>query len=156
MAEEWLVDGYNLLHARPSEKAAKSKKGREELLAELADFTAVQGRPMRVVLDGKGDPAELDIHRTTLLHVVYSQTVSADACIERLLYELKAQIHFTVVTNDRAIAQLARGSGAAVMGCGDFLDRLKESKKDRSDTLHRDKLRSHGFNRPFEDKLKDK
>ena len=153
MAEEWLVDGYNLLHASPSDKAGKSLKTRENLLAQLADFTAIQGKPMKVVLDGRGDPAELDIHRTALFHVVYSQKVTADACIERLLYEFKGQIHFTVVTNDRAITQIARGCGAAVMGCGEFLEKMKESKKDRSDTLHKDKLRSHGFNRPFEGKL---
>ena len=32
---------------------------------------------------------------------------------------------------------------------------MKESQKESSETLHKNKLRSHGFHRPFEDKLKD-
>lgn len=155
MAEEWLVDGYNLLHTHLSSKPSGKRSSREDLLAQLADFASFQGRVMLVVLDGQGDEAELDIHRTRLFGVVYSQKVSADACIERLLYARRGQAVFTVVTNDRAISNIARGAGALVMGAQAFLALMKDSKKDRSDNLHKRSVRSHGFNRPFEDKLKD-
>lgn len=153
MAEEWLVDGYNLLHAHPSAKSSKNKKDRGELLAELAGFCALQARPMTVVLDGKGETAELDIHRTALFAVVYSQNVSADACIERLLYEKRGQVRFTVVTNDRAITNIARGCGASVLNSEGFLEMMKDSQKESSEDLDKRRLRQHGFNRPFEDKL---
>ena len=155
MTDEWLVDGYNLLHARPSGRSQNNKKNREELLAALAGFAAAKGQRMRVVLDGAGQPAELEFHHTALLRVVYSQKVSADACIEKLLYEHRSQVRFTVVTDDRAISDIARGTGAVVFGTGPFLEMMKESQKESSETLHKNKLRSHGFHRPFEDKLKD-
>lgn len=153
MAEEWLIDGYNLLHAHASVKSTRSRKSREQLLAELAGFSALEGRPVTVVLDGAGDPGELDIHRTALFAVVYSQNVSADACIERQLYERRGTVHFTVVTDDRAITNIARGSGASVVGCGEFLEVMKASVKERSERSGKDRMRSRGFNRPFEDKL---
>ena len=152
MVEEWLVDGYNLLHAcapgRPS-----PKNTRETLLSDLAGFAASKGQRMLVVLDGCGEESELKVHHTEFLHVVYSQKVTADAYLERQLFERRAQALFTVVTNDRAISNIARGAGARVMGTEAFLEAMKESRKESSETLHKNKARSHGFNRPFEDKL---
>ena len=153
--QEWLVDGYNLLNARPRGESPKSKRNVGVLLAQLAGFASANGNRMLVVLDGAGDPAELDIHHTALFRVVYSQNVSADACIERLLFERRGQAEFTVVTNDRAIANIARGAGAVVMASEAFLEMLKGSQKDRLDTLDKRDARSHGFNRPFDEKLKD-
>ncbi len=155
MAEEWLVDGCNLLHAYPAGRSPKNTNSRAELLAALADFASQRDRPMLVVLDGKGEAAELDIHHTALFRVVYSQKVSADACIERVLFERRSQARFTVVTDDRAISNIARGSGALVVGTAPFLEMMKESKKNSSKSVDKGKLRSHGFHRPFEDKLKD-
>ena len=156
MAEEWLIDGYNLLHACPSANNSKNtREDRTALLSALASFTSQKDRPMLVVMDGFGDPSELDIHNTKLFRVVYSQKVSADAYIERILYERRSQASFMVVTDDRAISNIARGGGASVIGTGAFLEMMKESQKESSESLHKNKLRSHGFNRPFEDKLKD-
>ena len=155
MVEEWLVDGFNLLHACLSAKSSKKKIAREDFLSELAGFAALKGRRMLVVLDGMGAAAELDIHHTPLFHVVYSQKVSADACIERLLYERRSEARFTVVTDDRAISNIARGSGALVVGTAQFLEMLKESRNEGAESLNKSKLRAHGFHRPFEDKLKD-
>lgn len=153
MSEEWLVDGYNLLHActpgRPSRKNT-----RETLLADLAGFAALKGQHMLVVLDGTGVDSELNVHHTQFLRVVYSQKVSADAYLERQLFERRTQAQFTVVTNDRAISNIARGAGARVMGTEAFLDAMKGSLKESSETLHKNKAQSHGFNRPFDDKLK--
>ena len=155
MAEEWLIDGYNLLHAWPAGKRSQ-KKSRETLLSELAGFAALKAQRMKVVLDGKGDESELKVHHTEFLHVVYSQKVSADAYLERELFERRGKAQFTVVTNDRAIANIARGSGERVWSTEVFLQILKESRSESSDIEHRNKSRSHGFNRPFDDKLKDR
>ena len=154
MAEEWLIDGCNLLYATVSGKSPKGKKDRAALLAVLAGFAALKAQPVLVVLDGTGEPGELDVHHTKFLYVVYSQKVSADACLERLLYERRGQARFTVVTDDRAITNIARGTGAIVLGTGTFLEMVKECRKESSETLAKNKLRSHGFHRPF-DKLKD-
>ncbi len=155
MTEEWLIDGCNLLYAYPSKDIAKDRKNREVLLSALAGFASLKGKPMLVVMDGKGEAAEMDIHHTALFRVVYSQKVSADTFIEKVLFDRRANTRFTVVTNDRAISNMARGSGAMVLGTGSFLEMLKETRKDSSETLDKGKLRGHGFHRPFEDKLKD-
>lgn len=155
MAEEWLIDGYNLLHAIPSGKTSKRKKDRDAWLAGLAGFASFKACPMLVVLDGKGEPSELEIHHTRYLRVVYSQKTSADAFIEKRLYERRHKADLLVVTDDRAIANMARGSGARVLGTAAFLEMMKEAQKESSETLHKGKIRSHGFHRPFGDKLKD-
>ena len=155
MVEEWLVDGCNLLHAYPAGRSPKDIKSRAELLAALAGFASQKGRAMLVVLDGKGELAELDIHHTPLFRVVYSQKVSADTYIERILFDRRTEARFTVVTDDRAISNIARGSGALVVGTAQFLEMMKDSKKESAESVDKGKLRSHGFHRPFEDKLKD-
>ena len=155
IVDEWLVDGFNLLHAYPCTKPSNTKISRVDLLSVLAGFASLKAKRMLVVLDGVGDAAELDIHHSPLFRVVYSQKVSADACIERLLFERRSEVRFTVVTDDRAISNIARGSGALVVGTAQFLEMLKETRKESTESLDKNKLRSHGFNRPFEDKLKD-
>ena len=110
---------------------------------------------MLLVLDGKGEFAELDIHHTPLFRVVYSQKVSADTYIEKVLFDRRSEARFTVVTDDRAISNIARGSGALVLGTGPFIEMMKESKKEGAESMDKGKIRSHGFHRPFEDKLKD-
>lgn len=166
MAEEWLIDGYNLLYERarsprsgtnPSRSAAdsrrKSASERSDLLARLASFAAAGDRAVTVVLDGKGNAAELETYRTARFEVVYSQKVSADSCIERRLFERPNRIGVTVVTADRAITDVARGMGGRVMKPLEFLRLLKDEDKAGEERLFRDRVRGHGFNRPFGDKL---
>ena len=155
MAEEWLIDGYNLLHASASARTSKPKRDLGPWLAELAGYASLTKCTMLVVLDGAGDSGELEIHRTKFFSVVYSKKSSADAFIERRLFEHRSRTTFVVVTDDRAVTNIARGAGASVLGTRTFLEMMKETRKESSDALHKDKIRSHGFHRPFEDKLKD-
>jgi hypothetical protein len=62
----------------------------------------------------------------------------------------------TVVTNDRAISDIARGGGSRVLSVSGLMELLQETKRQNADILFDEKVRSHGFNRPFEKKLKDK
>lgn len=156
MAEEWLIDGYNLLHARHS--ASPSKKNvsdRNSLILDVADFASREEYPVLMVLDGEGRQSELDIYHTRFFRVIYSQKISADTFIERLLFERRAEKRFMVVTNDRAITNIAHGGGARVMSTSQFLERMRGSKKESADEQQRSDIRSHGFHRPFDDKLKD-
>jgi len=156
MAEEWLIDGYNLLHAQHSASPSKkSNSDRNALILDVADFASRADHPVLMVLDGVGSQPELDIYHTAFFRVVYSQKISADAYIERMLFERRAERKFMVVTNDRAITNIARGGGARVMSTSQFLERMRGSKKESADEQQKTKIRSHGFHRPFEDKLKD-
>ena len=155
MAEQWLIDGYNLLHALQSKAPKNTAFSREHLFAQVAEFASLKKTPILIVLDGVGDEGELRAYRTTYFEVVFSQSVSADTCIEKYLFDHRQTKSLVVVTDDRAISNMGRGGGARVLSTSIFSELLKECKKEASDVLHKEKSREHGFHRPFEDKLKD-
>ena len=156
MTEEWLIDGYNLLHSFPAATPRRPKLSREDLCKALADFASSVNHPVILVFDGKGNPAEFSHYSTKHLSILYSQSVTADAYIERYLFEHKGRCSFTVVTKDRAITNHARGCGARVLSPSIFMETLSAACRESGDVLFKEKVRSHGFNRPFEKKLKDK
>ncbi len=153
MPEEWFIDGYNLLHFLASSDSQASKTSRETMFQMLAGFAAAGDRVVLLVLDGKGSDEEFRPYQTKSFQVVYSQAVSADTYIERCLYQKKGQAILKVVTQDRAIAQLARGFGAVVVDLKEFMRLIKTIKENNKDTLFQNKVRAHGFHRPFQDKL---
>ncbi len=155
MAEQWLIDGYNLLYALQSQGPKKTPLTREELFALVAEFAAFKNHPTLLVLDGVGDQGQLRAYHTVYLKVVFSQKVSADTYIEKYLYEHRDKQRLVVVTNDRAITNMGLGSGASVLSTTQFFELLKECKKDESEFLQKEKTREHGFHRPFEDKLRE-
>ena len=142
MLEEWLIDGYNLIY--------DAKLSREALFDRLASFASSNERKILMVLDGKGNDDEFEAYRTKSFNIIYSQSLTADSVIEKILYEKKGMSAFTVITKDRAISQMARGSGSRVMIPAEFMAFLIDSKKDNNQLLFKEKVRSHGFNRPFE------
>ena len=152
-SEEWLIDGYNLLHSVSSRKSASL---RETLLTQVADFASASGYQVRFVLDGVGSDDEFSSFRTKNFQVVYSQKTSADCYIERWLFENRGKVRQVVVTSDRAISRMARGGGGRVIDPSEFLNLLKEAKGDSKDILFKQNVKSHGFHRPFDDKLKEK
>ena len=149
MFEEWLIDGYNLLRDASAQKG-NVKLSREKLFGLLADFAAQGGRKVLMVLDGCGNDDEFEAYRTKVFNIVYSQFVTADAVIEKTLYERKNSGHFMVVTKDRAIIQIARGLGSRVTEPEEFMELLKDQRKETDQILFIEKIKSHGFNRPFE------
>ena len=155
MAEQWLIDGYNLLHALQSRTPKKSPLSREQLLALVAEFASFKKIRTLLVLDGVGEEGELSACRTTYFEAIFSQKVSADACIEKYLFQHRRTQTLVVVTDDRAVSNMSRGSGARVLSTSMFAELLKESRKEESDILSKKKSREHGFHRPFEDKLKE-
>ena len=155
MAEQWLIDGYNLLHAYQSHLSSKTALPREKMFALAADFASFKKFRTLLVLDGAGDEGQLKAYGTAYLEVVFSQKVSADAYIEKYLYDHRDRGRLMVVTNDRAITNIARGSGAGVLSTSQFFDLVAECRKEADEFLQKERSRGHRFHRPFEDKLKD-
>ena len=150
-----MIDGYNLLHALNSKASPKTSLSREQLMALLAEFASFKKTHTLLVLDGVGEEGELRAYRTEYFEAVYSQKVSADACIEKYLFQHRETHALVVVTDDRAVSNIGRGGGARVLSTSIFTEMLKECKKEEEDVLFKKKSREHGFHRPFEDKLKD-
>ncbi|GEM_PF-1185093 len=155
MLEEWLIDGYNLLHSAAPQGNRKQGLSREALFEFLASFASSEQRKVLMILDGQGDDREFGAHQTKNFAIIYSQTLSADSVIERILCEKKGAALFMVVTKDRAVCQMARGLGARVMEPEKFMALLSAGRKENDRILFSEKVKSHGFSRPFEEKLKN-
>ena len=153
MPEEWLIDGYNLLHDLQSKKD-KSVRSLRRLIELAAGFASATGYLVRMVLDGHGDNEELEACKTDHFQAHYSGSDSADTVIERYLHDHRGpERRLVVVTNDRAIAQMARGFGSRVLGTGEFWEVLEAAQREARDVLFKNKVKAHGFNRPFDGKI---
>ena len=106
MAELYLFDGYNLLHAGPFDDA-------RELVDALASYVAVRGARGVVVFDGVGE----DVTRGPL-EVRFAP--HADTLLERLAAEHRARDEVTLVTSDATVAA-ASGIEVAKLSSGTFL-----------------------------------
>jgi len=110
MADLYLFDGYNLLHAGPFADA-------RELVDTLASFVAVRGARGIVVFDGAGSDEERGP-----LSVRYAP--HADSLLERLAATHRATDRVTLVTSDATLSAAAGievakvGSAAFVRGLG--------------------------------------
>jgi predicted RNA-binding protein with PIN domain len=154
MPEEWLIDGYNLLYEIRFKFPKSGLSDRGALFSLLAGFAAA-GRRVTAVLDGCADAAELEPYRTKDFEAVFSGKRSADAYIEARLSERAALVRTVVVTRDAALRSMARGYGARVIAPDEFLELVREEKKEGEDAwLRRPQPRI--FNRPFDGKLGDK
>ena len=108
----YLFDGYNILHAG-------TFREREELIDRLASFVAVRGARGVVVFDGVGEDTA---HGALTVRF----TPEADALIERLAAEHRAQEEVWVVSSDRAIRGTA-GQETRRVSSKSFLRDLDES-----------------------------
>ena len=155
MLEEWLIDGYNLLHSASSHENKKQGVFREALFELLASFASSEDRKVLMVLDGQGNDQEFGAYQTKNFAVIYSNALTADSVIERMLCGKKGAVSFRVVTKDRAVCRMARGLGARVTEPKEFMALLNAGRKETDQILFSEKIKSHGFSRPFEEKLKN-
>ncbi len=93
MAELYLFDGYNLLHAGPYADA-------RELVDALASYVAMRGARGVVVFDGVGDDAT---HGP--LEVRFA--ANADTLLERLAAEHRDEARVLLVTSDATVSTAA-------------------------------------------------
>ena len=93
MADLYLFDGYNLLHAGPHADA-------RELVDALASYVAMRGARGVVVFDGVGEDATRGP-----LEVRFA--AHADTLLERLAAEHRARERVVLVTSDGTVAAAA-------------------------------------------------
>ena len=113
MAELYLFDGYNLLHAGPFLEV-------RELVDALASFVAMRGARGIVVFDGVGEDATRGP-----LEVRYA--AHADALLERLAAEHRGREPVLLVTSDATLAAAA-GSEVAKRSSQSFLRELEPAR----------------------------
>ena len=123
----YLVDGNNLAHT-----LGLSNEGvadRAACARTVATFCRLQGAKATLVFDGPAPRGPLAPGQTPRVRVLFSEALSADDLILRLLGEAKAPRDFTVVTSDRPLGDKARHRGATVERCHEFARRLQRSPK---------------------------
>ncbi len=140
----YYIDGYNVIHQsrsiRPLLKA-DFETARDALVERVARFCSVTGERAQIVFDGRGRRAEpaLPFHRAPGLEVVYSPGhQTADALIERSVYNTVDRRHLVVVSGDSGIRNLCRGLGALVMSPASFLATVRETVGNSRASLERD------------------
>lgn len=144
MAKTYYIDGYNIVHRssllRPI-AAVDLEKARETLIDRVAQLCIGGGLHAYVVFDGRrADKSELAPHHRKVagLHVVYtSSELTADAWIERRVYQHADRLDVAVVTNDRSVRDLCRNLGALTMEADNFLDTVRESRRDMEQVMER-------------------
>ncbi|MBF4509748.1 MAG: NYN domain-containing protein [Aeromicrobium sp.] len=124
-----IVDGYNVLHARPEYAALAAEdldSARARLVADLAGI-AQDGPRVVVVFDGGDNPAsDGQPHQVGRLTVVFSPAGStADAVVESLAARSRSRgEEAVVVTSDNATREAVRAGSISVLSAGNFLEDL--------------------------------
>jgi predicted RNA-binding protein with PIN domain len=113
----FLIDGYNLLHALSPGRATPA--AREGLVGRLEAFCRRGGYRARVVFDPTGGMRRRETRgELEVWSVAPGRT--ADEELVLLLGSTPDRTAFTLVSNDRAIAEAARKRGAQVLSCQEF------------------------------------
>jgi predicted RNA-binding protein with PIN domain len=116
VADLYLFDGYNLLHAGPYSDV-------RELIDTLASFVAMRGARGVVVFDGVGE----DVVRGPL-SVRYAP--HADTLLERLAADHRADEQVTLVTSDSTVASTSGGEVAMLSSQTFFRDLGRPEHRD--------------------------
>lgn len=134
----WLVDGSNVVGARPDGWWRDRPAAARRLIARLVALAA-QGDEVTVVFDGR--PAEPDGEGTRdRFTVLWAPRPGPDAADDRIVELVTAdpgRADRKVVTSDRALAARVRALGAPVMGAGALLRVLDDLEGGRSQPLYR-------------------
>ena len=134
--EVYYIDGYNLLHfhepweilAREDLAAARSK-----LIETVSRWRSRSGVEVRIVFDGQGRRAETSKEEggeKGLTVTFASRHASADALIERGVYESVGRGPVIVVSGDHGVTDLCGGMGALCMSPKQFLSVVWEAEKE--------------------------
>jgi predicted RNA-binding protein with PIN domain len=125
VADLYLFDGYNLLHAASFADA-------RELVDRLASFVAQRGARGNLVFDGAGEDATVGA-----LEIRYAP--DADTLIERLAAEYRERDEVTLVSSDATVRSTA-GPAVKKLASLEFaaeLPPLAHTERQRSELLDR-------------------
>lgn len=120
----WIVDGMNVIGARPDGWWRDREGAMRRLVDELAAFARDTGDPVTVVLDGR--PFELVGEAIEVAFATRLGRDAADDDIAALVAADASPQELSVVTSDARLEERVRSHGADVVGAGTFRRRLDE------------------------------
>jgi uncharacterized protein len=124
-----LIDGFNLIYKFPDleEKMLRGKlnDARDGLLNRLKEYQKIKKTQIRVVFDGKKNPAvELRSEKVGTIDVYYSLDYSADFLIKQFIKKDPNPRSATVVTSDKDILFYVNRFSARTMTSEKFADHV--------------------------------
>ena len=139
MAYTYYIDAYNLLYHSDTLRSLLAhdfEAARDAFIDKIARFCGVTGEVAKVVFDGRGRRADSAPPPcgTAKVEVVYAPAhQSADAFIERAVFQSPHRRQIIVVSGDRGIRDLCLGMGSLAMKPGDFLATVQDASNQVSD-----------------------
>lgn len=119
----WLIDGMNVIGARPDGWWRDRDRAMLRLISLLEDWAALEGEDVTVVFERPPSPPI----RSTVIEVAHAPRPRADAGDDEIMRRLQADPdpgRVRVVTSDRWLADRASGIGASVEGSDHFRARI--------------------------------
>jgi predicted RNA-binding protein with PIN domain len=123
----YLIDGNNLMWRGQT---------RRELLEELAQFAAAKKARVAVAFDGAPEANFPDNSTFKSVKIYYHERGSnADARIKSLVEASKERQTLFVVTSDRALSDFIRRTGAKIINCRDFRQKMENLPPQKKQSL---------------------
>ena len=139
-----LVDGNNVMGARPDGWWRNRAEAAQRLVAEIAPLVLGGGRAWTVVFDGPAPRGMVSPHECLVVeHAGHSRRDGADDRIVELLGTLPDPASALVYTSDSALRARVRALGARVAGARALLEEIASA----SDTTEGDPASGHGERR---------
>jgi hypothetical protein len=123
----WIVDGNNVMGARPDGWWRDRAGAAARLAAQVDGFARDAGEPVVLFFDGR--PRDLRLPGDTPLETRFAPNRGRDAADHAIAERVEADADpgsIRVVTSDRELADRVRAAGADVEGAGRFRARLDE------------------------------
>jgi predicted RNA-binding protein with PIN domain len=137
----YYIDGYNVIYhsslLRPLIRQSV-EIARDALIEKVEQFCSLSGERAKIFFDGRGQhaaPPTPSCHVAGLEIIFSHGDLSADAMIERMVYQSNRRRDIVVVSHDMGIRDLCRGLGAFVMGSENFIAKVRETRSDMGRTL---------------------
>ncbi|WAH37375.1 NYN domain-containing protein [Alicyclobacillus dauci] len=129
-----IVDGYNVVARKAGSSLAKIadlETARRDLEDQLAQYRAVYDEDVIVVYDAQHRRGPSVSERRAGIEIIFTDAgETADARIERLVYEIRENYRdITVATSDAAEQQVSFGGGALRISANELLLRLDNMQR---------------------------
>lgn len=121
--DEWIVDGNNVMGARPDGWWRNRRGAQRRLVERLEAFAHARDVPVTVIFDGAAHDAGGGI-RVAVRFARRAGRDAADDDVATLVARHPDPASLTVATSDAALAERVRAAGARVVGAGALLREL--------------------------------
>jgi predicted RNA-binding protein with PIN domain len=121
--EEWIVDGNNVMGARPDGWWRDRPAAQRRLVDRLEKFAHARDAPVTVIFDGRPHDAGGG-RRVDVRFARRGGPDAADDDVAAVVANHPEPQNLIVVTSDANLAERVRAAGARVMGAGAFLREL--------------------------------